>query len=114
MPRIAPAALVIAGLLVALTGARYAQAAPVHAGWAHAHPLRAEVNHRLALQNRRIHHEVAEGSLSRAQAAHLHRADRQIRQEERAMASQDGGRITKAEQNVLNAQENRVSHRIGQ
>jgi hypothetical protein len=41
------------------------------------------------------------------------RLNRQIRQEERLMASQDGGHITKAEQKVLNQQENKVSQQIG-
>ncbi|MDE2372126.1 MAG: hypothetical protein KGN16_24360 [Burkholderiales bacterium] len=114
MSRIAPSALVIVGLLVAFAGAGYAQPAPAASGnWAKSHPRRAEVNARLANQNRRIHHEVAEGSMSPAQAAQLHREDHRIRQEERAMASQTGGHITKAGQRVLNAQENQVSRQIG-
>ena len=52
------------------------------------HPRRAEVNHRLARQD-------------------------QIRQEERDMASQNGGHITKSEQRTLNQQENAVSQQIG-
>jgi hypothetical protein len=39
--------------------------------------------------------------------------NRQIRQEERAMASQNGTHITKSEQEVLNQQENAVSKNIG-
>ena len=82
--------------------------------WQKAHPRREQVNARLANQNRRIHQEVKEGDLSKAQAASLHKDDRQIRSEERAMASQNGGHITKAEQKVLNQQENAVSKQIGQ
>lgn len=82
--------------------------------WDAAHPRRAEVNHRLANQNRRIHDEVRDGDMSHAQAATLHKDDRQIRREERLMASQDGGHITKQEQRTLNQQENRVSKQIGQ
>jgi hypothetical protein len=36
-----------------------------------------------------------------------------IRREERLMAAQNGGHITKAEQRVLNRQENAVSRKIG-
>lgn len=82
-------------------------------GWAEKHPRRAEVNARLANQNMRIHHEVKEGDLSHAEAARLHREDRQIRQEERTMAGENGGSITKAEQKALNQQENAVSRQIG-
>jgi len=51
--------------------------------------------------------------LTPAQAAALHKDDRQIRQEERDMASQNGGHITKQEQRTLNQQENAVSKQIG-
>ena len=78
------------------------------------HPRRAEVNHRLANQNHRIDKEVKEGEISKGQAAQLHKDDHQIRQEERDMASQDNGHITKLEQKTLNQQENQVSKKIGQ
>lgn len=77
------------------------------------HSRREQVNDRLAHQNQRIRTEVKEGDLTKSQAAALHKDDRQIRQEERAMASQNGGHITKAEQNVLNQQENAVGKKIG-
>ena len=77
------------------------------------HPRRAEVNHRLANQDRRIHREVRNDQISHARAAALHRDDRQIRHEERAMASQDHGHITKLEQRTLNQQENHTSGQIG-
>jgi hypothetical protein len=82
-------------------------------GWEQNHPRRAQVNDRLQNQNRRIDHEVREGEIGRARAARLHRDDRQIRHEERIMASQDGGHITRLEQRTLNQQENRVSREIG-
>lgn len=81
--------------------------------WAKNHPRRQEVNERLEKQNQRIHQEIAEGEISKSQAAQLHREDRQIRQEERDMASQNGGHITKSEQRALNQQENQVSRQIG-
>lgn len=83
------------------------------ASWNQKHPRRAEVNTRLANQNARIKNEVAEGKITKAQASALHKEDHQIRQEERAMAAQNGGHITKLEQKVLNQQENKVSKQIG-
>lgn len=62
----------------------------------------------------RIRQEVHEGEMSHVQATRLHRDDHQIRREERLMASQDGGHITRQEDRALNQQENRVSRQIGQ
>jgi hypothetical protein len=80
--------------------------------WQKNHPRREQVNDRLANQNRRIHQDVKNGTLTKGQAATLHHEDHQIRQEERDMASQNGGHITKGEQAVLNRQENGVSSQI--
>ena len=80
--------------------------------WQQNHPRREQVNNRLNNQNKRIRQDVRNGTLTRQQAAALHKSDRQIRQEERAMASQNGGHITKSEQKVLNSQENAVSKDI--
>ena len=81
--------------------------------WQKDHPRREQVNGRLANQNARIHNQVKQGALTKGQAAALHTEDHQIRQEERAMASQNGGHITKQEQKTLNQQENQVSRSIG-
>jgi Flp pilus assembly protein TadB len=81
--------------------------------WQKAHPRREQVNNRLNRQNARIHREVKEGELTRQQARQLHAQDHQIRQEERGMASQNGGHITKLEQATLNQQENHLSGEIG-
>ena len=81
--------------------------------WQADHPRRAEVNTRLANQNARIRQERATGHITTAQAQQLHAQDHQIRQEERDMASQNGGHITTGEQAVLNHQENVTSHEIG-
>jgi len=81
--------------------------------WQKNHPRRTQVNSRLKNQNKRIHQERKEGELSAGQAAKLHKEDHQIRQEERLMASQNGGHITKGEQKTLNQQENAVSQQIG-
>ena len=81
--------------------------------WEKHHARRDQVNDRLQHQNRRIHQEVKEGDLTKKQARALHRKDRQIRREERTMASQNGGHVTKVEQKALNQQENAVSKQIG-
>jgi len=81
--------------------------------WAQEHPRRAQVNERVENQNKRINREVAEGDMSQQKANRLRKEDRQIRQEERAMASQNGGHITKQEQQTLNQQENAISKQIG-
>ncbi len=80
--------------------------------WQKNHPRRTQVNSRLNNQNRRIHNDVKDGTMTKAQAATAHQEDHQVRQEERDMASQNGGHITKAEQGVLNQQENGISRQI--
>jgi hypothetical protein len=46
-------------------------------------------------------------------AAALHKQDHRIRREERIMAGQNGGHITRQEQRTLNQPENAVSREIG-
>ena len=103
--------LTVAAATFALSG--LATNAMADAKWQKDHPRREQVNNRLKNQNKRIHQEVKEGELSKGQAAKLHREDRNIRREERAMASTNGGHITKTEQKALNQQENQVSKQIG-
>lgn len=103
--------IITAASLAVIAGA--ASSASADTRWQNRHPRREQVNNRLANQNRRIHQEVKEGDLTHAQAAALHRDDRQIRREERLMATQDGGHITRADQRALNQQENGVSRQIG-
>ena len=93
--------------------ARAAGSAMADTTWQKNHPRREQVNNRLNNQNKRIHNEVKEGEISKAQARNLHKDDHAIRQEERDMAKQNGGHITKSEQTVLNQQENGVSRQIG-
>jgi hypothetical protein len=90
-----------------------ASSAMAEGKWARNHPRRDQVNDRLQNQNRRINKELKEGEITKQQANTLHNEDHQIRQEERDMASQNGGHISKSEQNVLNQQENGVSKQIG-
>jgi hypothetical protein len=102
-------AVVAMGLALAIGGAGAASAQ----GFDSAHPRRAEVNARLAHQDRRIDVARREGVISPAKAHRLHVADRRIRMHERRFAAHHGGRISVAMQHRLNRQENRVSRRIG-
>jgi len=103
----------IAFVIAALSGIAASSMAQAETTWQENHPRRTEVNDRLANQNRRIDNEVKDGQISAGRAAYLHHEDHQIRNEERAMASQDGGHVTRSEQRVLNQQENHVSRQIG-
>ena len=104
-------ALTVTAVTLALGG--LAGNAMADTQWQKDHPRREQVNNRLANQNKRIHNEVKDGQINKAQAAKLHSEDHAIRQEERTMASTNGGHITKAEQKSLNQQENQVSKQIG-
>lgn len=103
----------VAIALLAVFAVEMAESAIAESNFAQNHPRRHEVNKRLNNQNKRIHQEVKEGKMSKGQAAKLHKEDHQIRHEERNMASQNGGHITKQEQHTLNQQENKVSSQIG-
>jgi len=105
-------ALSLAVLSVSLCGFA-ASALADETQWQKDHPRRTEVNGRLANQNARIHNEVKDGQINKAQAKQLHGEDHAIRTEERTMASTNGGHITKTEQRALNQQENQVSKQIG-
>src|SRR5580692_5339895 len=102
--------LAVAAVLAVLTS--LAGNASADTTWQKNHPRREQVNNRLNNQNKRIHNDVKNGTLTKSQAASLHKDDHQVRQEERDMASQNGGHITKSEQKVLNQQENGISKQI--
>jgi CRISPR/Cas system-associated endoribonuclease Cas2 len=104
-------ALAIAGAGIAVAGAA-GRAGAEDPNWNKDHPRRSQVNHRLQNQDRRIQQDVNKGELTPGQAANLHHEDQQIRQEERNMAAQNGGHITKGEKKVLNQQENAVNKQI--
>ena len=80
--------------------------------WQAKHPRRTQVNKRLNNQNKRISRKVKNGNMTKAQAHQLRQNDKNIRQEERADAKQNGGHITKQEQKSLNQQENQNSRAI--
>jgi hypothetical protein len=88
-------------------------AAMAQTAWQAQHPRRAQVDARLAHQDARIDQELRAGQIGPGQAARLHEADHRIRAHERRMAAMHGGDITAREQAKLNAEEDRVSHRIG-
>lgn len=81
--------------------------------WDKDHPRRTEVNDRLKNQNKRITNEVKDGQITKGQAQNLRANDKTIRGEEKAMASQDNGHITKTDQKALNQQLNQNSQAIG-
>jgi len=105
-------AVTLAALALSLSGFATSAMAD-ETQWQKDHPRRTEVNARLANQDKRIHQERKEGEITKAQAQKLHSEDHAIRQEERTMASTNGGHITKTEQRALNQQENQVSKQIG-
>jgi hypothetical protein len=114
--------LTVAAMVVAFAGASGHALAntPTSAGpvlksgtkWQAEHPRRTQVNSRLNNQNKRIHAEVKDGQISKNRAAALHTGDRQIRTEERDMASRNNTHIATQEQKTLNQQENAVSGQI--
>ena len=99
--------------VMTLFASTIASSAMAETQWEKNHPRRDQVNDRLANQDKRIHQEVKEGEMSKAKAARLHKEDRQVRKEERVMASQNGGHITRKEQKTLNHQENAIGKQIG-
>ena len=98
--------------LLAALGLALVAPTPALANWRTAHPRRTEVNARLRNLDRRVGAERREGDLTNAQARDLRGEDRTIRQEERDMARNDNGHITKPEKRVLNQQENALSSQI--
>jgi hypothetical protein len=105
-------AKLIVAAAIAILGAP-ASGALADSVWDYNHPRRDQVNDRLERQDRRINHEAREGEIGPWRAWRLHQEDRAIRHEERVMASFHHGHITRAEERVLNQQENAVSGQIG-
>jgi uncharacterized membrane protein (DUF106 family) len=104
---------VLIAAVIAVTLGAVATPALADTKWQKDHPRREQVNNRLKNQNKRIKQERKEGEINKAQAKQLHSEDHAIRQEERTMASTNGGHLTKAEQKSINQQENQVSKQIG-
>lgn len=102
------AAVAAAASLVCLAAPAMAQTA-----WQAQHPRRAQVDARLRTQDARIDEELRTGQITPTRAARLHEADHRIRSHEERMAAMHGGHLTADDQARLNAEEDRVSHRIG-
>jgi hypothetical protein len=102
----------IALALAGIAGTAAAQTASSQPNSQQSHPRRAQVNQRLKNQDKRIHQDVKNGTMTKSQAASDYKQHAQDRQEERSMASQNGGHITKSEQHTLNQQENAESSQI--
>jgi hypothetical protein len=100
--------ILLIGMGVSLAGIGGASAAP----WDQTHPRRAEVNHRLSHQDRRIDHELRTGKITFRQAAMLHREDHMARRDERFDARFDRSHLTRADQRSLNQDENGISGQI--
>lgn len=93
--------------LLCVTSVSYAQG-----GRRNEHPRRTEVNQRLSHQRNRIDRKEEAGKMSVKKADKLQKEDHQVRKEEKLMASQDHGPITKQEKKTLNQQENHISKQI--
>ncbi|MGH8287865.1 MAG: hypothetical protein ACREV7_02395 [Steroidobacteraceae bacterium] len=104
---------VLAAVAATVSLACLATPAMAQTAWQAHHPRRAQVNGRLAMQDARVDQEVHTGQITPARAARLHGADQRIRAQEQQMAAMHGGHLTRREQARLNAEEDRVSHRIG-
>jgi hypothetical protein len=101
-------ATVLTGLMAITTTSAMAETQ-----WQHHHSQRFEVNHRLVHQDQRIRNQVRRGEISRQRAHQLLKQNHRIRREERMMASQHHGHITRLEKRTLNHQENTLSRKIG-
>ena len=104
--------IMLAAMGVAIAGSAVATAANAETYFQATHPRRAEINHRLAVQNHRIHVLRREGVISPRRAALLHAQDHAIRHEERIDARFDRSHVTRHEDRALNRQENRVNREI--
>ncbi|HTA16184.1 MAG TPA: hypothetical protein VK786_00380 [bacterium] len=78
----------------------------------HHHPRRRQVRRRIRRQRRRINRKVRHGKMSAAEGAKLKRNDADIHAEEKDMSAQNGGTITKQDQNTLNQQLNQNNNAI--
>lgn len=80
--------------------------------WEKKHPRRDQVNDRIARQNAAIKKDVKAGTLTPEQAAGLHAQEKQVRAEEKQMASPNNGHITAEEQKALNKELNDLRKEI--
>lgn len=76
------------------------------------HPRVNEVNQREQNQQNRIANGMKNGTLNSKQATNLEKRETAVQNREKADMSKNGGHLTKAEQNGINRQQNRISKSI--
>jgi hypothetical protein len=104
--------LIVAAVGVAMAGSAAVTGASAETTFQAHHPRRVEVNHRLSVENLRIHKERREGLIGPRKAARLHAQVREIRKHERIDARFDRSHLTRHEDRALNHQENRVDREL--
>jgi len=76
------------------------------------HPRVNEVNGREGLQQQRIANGVSSGKLSAQQTSNLEKREGSVQNREQKDMAAHNGHLTKAEQNGINRQQNRISRSI--
>jgi len=76
------------------------------------HPRVNEVNKRQQNQQNRIANGVKNGKLTPQQTANLEKREASVDNREKRDMAKNGGHLTKAEQNGINRQQNRISKSI--
>jgi hypothetical protein len=105
--------LAVGGLMLA--GSAFAQTSTSGAGPGvvdPGHPRINEVNAREANQQQRIGNGVKNGTLTSKQTAHLENREASVQNREQRDMAKNNGHLTKAEQNGINRQQNRISRSI--
>jgi hypothetical protein len=108
--------LAIVGLM--FTGSTFAQTTTTTTSGAGAgvvdpgHPRVNQVNGREANQQNRIANGVKNGSLTPKQTANLEKREANVQNREQKDMAAHNGHLTKAEQNGINRQQNRISKTI--
>jgi hypothetical protein len=100
--------LVFAGSAAAQTTTNTSGAGVVDPG----HPRVNQVNGREQNQQDRIANGVKNGSMSPKQASNVEKREAAVQQREKKDMAQHNGHLTKAEQNGINRQQNRISKTI--
>ena len=76
------------------------------------HPRVNEVNGREGLQQQRIANGISSGKLSAQQTSNLEKREGSVQNREQKDMAAHNGHLTKAEQNGINRQQNRISRSI--
>ena len=106
--------LAVAGMM--LTGAAAAQTTTTSGAGPGVvdpgHPRVNEVNQREQNQQNRIANGVKNGTMNSRQAANVERRETAVQNREKRDMAKNNGHLTKAEQNGINRQQNRISRSI--